>query len=145
MKKFKRVIAIILVLAIVFCTLISPISYAFAITLVSLASAAVVAAVLTACGVLMTQPETFTSLCDSICDAAKFSAKLPIKIMAGVGYVSTEVIDKVITTANSLKAFKPEATSVLNLGGVICPVFHDFIDDLSSDLFPVPVITNIPL
>ncbi|MEG1011566.1 MAG: hypothetical protein RSD27_01730 [Ruthenibacterium sp.] len=141
-SRFMRV-AVCLLLCVCICfSCVGPV-YAEAITVVTLGTLAVIAAVLTATGLVMSTPEAFDGLCHSVYDtlsaAGTLKNKISLKVLAGLSYIPTSIASAIADAAAKTSAYKPVAQSTYTYKGVAYPFFDKNYDIPHSSLKCVAV------
>lgn len=116
-----RVLRVAVALVVAVCLVIGCTAGAYAevITLVAFSAAVVVSAVLTACGLIMTQgnsPEAWENLCKTVAEVAQLPATLSLKLWQGLTYIDASIINAVVQAANQQEAFSPKASGTITNG-----------------------------
>lgn len=103
--------------------------YAEAVTL-TVTALAVIAAVLTACGIVCVSQPDFAGLCEQIeTELVQRQINLQVKVLSGLSYVSQAAVEAIVSIANGLKAFDPVEVQTAQLGSDTLPFFGDMAVD----------------
>lgn len=148
--KNQKALSLLVSVCMVFCVVSAPAlvvqsdAAVGAVPVIAVASAVVVASVLIGAGIIMTDKNAFSNLCNDIVNTLELGMTLPLRVLATGTYLAKETVLQIIAAANAKKAFTAPSR-LLNMGVLGNLPIYTTTNGLKIENYPYSRVKNSSL